>query len=276
MQLKTTATGWWWVCVYIHNIHDCGFMLCSVELIEERDVLVTGSADSSVRLWTLEGHFIGAYIPRTVLHEWYCMLYTITVIYTVNCFLYPWSACMHTWVGKLVARCKSQCGNKTHDHACMHIVPVLCTNLVNISNNLVDIDCGLLSFSIAIFMTVFRYLWPESEVDDWGSLHLPASSCIVWLSDRSFPNCTTRAGLHFPLSMIIHMYVLCMICTGACHLSKMSGHISTSLMKCDIIKCSATNGWFCQAGANWVAAPQPSVHILHAGIHRMSFQMWRL
>ena len=43
-------------------------------------------------------------------------------------YLYPWSACVHTWIDKLVARCISQCTTKIHDHT----VPLLCTNLINI------------------------------------------------------------------------------------------------------------------------------------------------
>ena len=39
----------------------------SMVLIEEKNVLVTGSEDSSARLWTLEGHSIGIYLTMNVI-----------------------------------------------------------------------------------------------------------------------------------------------------------------------------------------------------------------
>ena len=32
---------------------------CSIELVEECNVLVTASVDGSLRIWTFEGHYIG-------------------------------------------------------------------------------------------------------------------------------------------------------------------------------------------------------------------------
>lgn len=44
-------------CSYLFNVFHHGDY--SIELVEERNVLVTASSDCAVRLWTLEGQYIG-------------------------------------------------------------------------------------------------------------------------------------------------------------------------------------------------------------------------
>ena len=43
-------------CICLHVFYHGDY---SIELVEERNVLVTSSSDCAVRLWTLEGQYIG-------------------------------------------------------------------------------------------------------------------------------------------------------------------------------------------------------------------------